>query len=199
MGVRVVLNSFVKCLEYKRVIIPVADHIRNNTPVVEIQNCTEIDLVDLDALIPFEFRYICEPLLVWCLGVKLPIQQVFSNILRIPGTPGTAVIAVFDRGFDIVLSANSQDSFIVDMNAVVMQKIIVDAAISFVRTFYVNFLYFLRKLFIFSSSGTFSTRQPPIICRSGYLEQCTGFLYCRSVFSAMVFDCSVNMALPYLR
>ena len=53
MSVRVILDRLVKGLEYKRVIIPVADHIGNDTPVVEVQNCTEIDLVDLDALIPF--------------------------------------------------------------------------------------------------------------------------------------------------
>ena len=199
MGVRVVLNGFVKGAEYERIIVPVADHIGNDAPVIEIQNCTEIDLVDLNALIPFKLRYIRKPLLVRCLGVKLPAQQVFSDILRIPGTSGTAVIAVFDCGFDVVLPANSQDSFVVDMNAMVMEKIVIDAAIAFVRTFCVNFLYFLRKLFIFSSSGTFSAGQPPIICRPGYLEQCTGFLYGGSVFSAMVLDCSVNMALPYLR
>ena len=199
MSVRVILDRLVKGLEYKWVIIPVADHIGNDTPVVEVQNCTEIDLVDLDALIPFELRYIRKPLLVGSLGVKLPAQQVFSNILRISGTSGATMIAVFDRGFNIALSANPQNSFVVDMNAVVMEKIVTDAAISFVRTFCVNFLYFLRQLFIFSSSGTFSTGQPPIICCPGYLEQCTGCLYCRSVFSAMFLDRSVNMALPYLR
>ena len=199
MGVRVVPNSFVKGLEYKRVIIPVADHIGNDTPVVEVQNCAEIDLVDFNSLIPFELRYICEPLLVGRLGVKLPTQQVFGNILWISGTSGTAVITVLDCGFDILLSTNSQDSFVVDMNAVVMEKIVMDAAIAFVRIFCVNFLYFLRKPFIFSRSGTFSARQPPIIRRSGYLKQRTGFFYSVSVFSAMVLDRLVNMALPYLR
>ena len=72
MSIRVFLDSLVKCFEYKRVIIPVADHVGNDAPVIEIQNCTEIDLVDFDTLIPFELRYICEPLLVGCLGVKLP-------------------------------------------------------------------------------------------------------------------------------
>ena len=199
MSIRVIVYRIVKCFENQQIVIPLADYKRNNASVVKIQNCTEIDFAHFGPLVPLKLGNICEPFLIGCLGVKLPTQQIFSNILRIPGTPGTAVIAVFECGFDIVLSTNSQNSFVVDTNAVVMQKIVIDAAISFVRTFCVNFLYFLRKLFIFSSSGTFSTRQPSIICCPGYLEQRTGFFYCTSVFSTMVLDCSVNMALPYLR
>ena len=103
VGIGVALNSLLKGLKHQRIVIPVTDHKGDDASVVEVQNGAEIDLVDLNALIPLELRYIREPLFIGRCSVEIPIQHILSNVLRIPGPPGTAVITVLDCGFDILL------------------------------------------------------------------------------------------------
>ena len=63
---------------------------------------------------------------------------------------------------------NSQNPFIVNMNAVVVAKIIVDATIPLVRALHINLLNFLCNLLIFYGPGAFVAGQPPVICRLRY-------------------------------
>ena len=49
MCIGVCLHRTVKGLENQRIVIPVADHVGNNAAVAEVQDCTEIDFVDLNA------------------------------------------------------------------------------------------------------------------------------------------------------
>ena len=44
----------------------VSNDIRDDSPVIEIQDCTEIDFVLIFAVvIPLEFCDICKPFLIW--------------------------------------------------------------------------------------------------------------------------------------
>ena len=95
MCIWVDFNGPVKGLEYKRIVIVLTQRIGHDTPVTEVQNSAQIELMYLNALVPFEFRHISEPLLIGLISVKLAAQQVFSKILRILSLPGTTVVIVF--------------------------------------------------------------------------------------------------------
>ena len=198
MGVGIAAYRPVKGFEHQRIIVVLADNKGNNASVIEIQDCTEIDLVYLDAFVPLELCNIRQPLLVGRLRVKISIQDVFCNMLRVLCASGASVIAVFDGGFDVFLPADSQDPFVVDMNVVVMAKIIVDPAIAFVRAFHVNLLDCLCNMLVFDGSGAFIARQPPVIGCSGHSEQPTGFFNGITAFLAAIPDCPVKVSPPYL-
>lgn len=106
MGVRIFLHSFVKGLEYKRVVISVSNHKGNDAPIIQVQNGAQIDLVDFNAFVPLELRYIGQPFLVGGLGMEVPTQYIFCNILRILRPPCTTMVAVLDGGLDIFLAAD---------------------------------------------------------------------------------------------
>ena len=197
-GVRIAVYRPVKGFEYQRIIIPLANYVGNNPSVVEIQDCTKIDFAYIDAFVPLELCDICEPLFVGCLGMKISVQDVLRNILRVLCTSGAAMIAVFDGGFDILLPADPQDPFIVDMNSIVMAKVIVDPAIALFRAFHINLLYFLCDLRVFYGPDTFIAGQPPIICSSGHPKQRTSFPNSSAALLAVLLDCTVNVTLPYL-
>ena len=70
-------------------------------------------------------------------------KNVFCDVLRILRTSGAAVAAVFNGGFNALLSAYPKDTLVIYMNAVVVPKVIVYAAIALIR----------RSLWIFSTSS----------------------------------------------
>ena len=73
-------------------------------------------------------------------------KNVFCDVLRILRTSGAAVAAVFNGGFNALLSAYPKDTLVIYMNAVVVPKVIVYAAIALVRLSG-------RSLWIFSTSS----------------------------------------------
>ncbi len=81
MSIRVGFHSFVEGFVNKRVVITLAEHIRHNAPVVQVKDGAQIELVYRSPIIPLEFRYIGEPLLIGLVRVKLPVQDVLCNIL----------------------------------------------------------------------------------------------------------------------
>ena len=64
MSVRVGFNGSVKGLENQRVVIPVSYDVRDNTTIIEIEDGTEIYLVYLNTLVPFELCHIGKPFLI---------------------------------------------------------------------------------------------------------------------------------------
>ena len=96
-----------------------------------------------DPLIPFELRHIGKPLLVGLLGKELTIQQIFSQILRILGPPGTSVIAVFDGRFDASGPADAKDALVVDQDSVIMPQLVIDPAVALIRAVHVDLLHLL--------------------------------------------------------
>ena len=84
MCVRVGLNGPVKGFEYKRIVVALTDRIGHDASVTEVQDCAQIEFMDIYPLIPSELRHICKPLLIGFVSIKLAVQQVFSNVLGIP-------------------------------------------------------------------------------------------------------------------
>lgn len=95
MGIRVTLNCLIKGLANEWIIVPFAETIGRNAPVIKVQDGTQVEFMCLKSFIPFEFCCIGKPFLVGLCGVKLTIQQIFGNILRTPGLSGTTMIIVF--------------------------------------------------------------------------------------------------------
>jgi len=180
--IRVFLHSPIKGFEYKRIVVSVSNHKGDDTPVIEIQNGTEINLVDFNTFIPLKFGYIREPLLVGCFGMKIPVQYILCNVLGVLGLPCAAAVAVLDRGLDIFLPADPQDSFIVDVDVMVMTEIVIDTAITLVRAFRMDLLDLFGDCFVLSGSGTFTAGNPPVIRRSRHLQHLTGFFNGISAF-----------------
>lgn len=135
MSVRISLNSLVKGLEYQRVIVTFANDIDYNTPIINIQNGAEIDLVYFRSLIPLELCHIGQPFFVGLFRMELAIQQVFSQMLGILGSSGTAVVAVLHGRPNISGPANTQYSLIIDMDSIVVAQVVVEPPIALIWTF----------------------------------------------------------------
>ena len=100
-------------------------------------------------LIPLEFRNIGQPFLIWGIGIEFTGKQVFCNVLGIFCMSGAAVVAILDRGFYAFLPAYPKNTFVIYMNAVVVPKVIVYAAIALVRAFIVDFFHQFSNGFVF--------------------------------------------------
>lgn len=199
MCVRTGLHRLVKGFENQRIIVVLTEHMGHDAPVTEIQNGAQIEFVNLNSLIPFEFCYIGEPLLVGLCGIELPIQKVLSKILRIFRLPGAATVAVLDRGADIPGPADTKHSLVVDMDTVVMTQIVIKPPIALVRTFCVDLLNLVRKSFIFGSSLAQLPGIPFVVSRASYMEQFAGHFNGIALFRVCFPDGSIDMALSYFR
>lgn len=151
MCVRVELNSPVKGLEYERIVIALTQRIGYDAPVTEIQNSAQIELMYLNTLIPFELRHIREPLFVGLCSVELSVQKILGNILGIFGLPGTAMIVVFHSRPYISGPADPQHSLVIDMDTMIMAKIIIEPSVAFVRAFFVDLFNRVGQTLIFCS------------------------------------------------
>lgn len=146
MCIRVCRYRTVKGLENQRIVIPFADHVGNNAAVTEVQNCAEIDFVNLNAFIPLEFRNVGKSLFIRLVRMKVPIKQIPGHKLRILCLSGAAVAAVLDGGLDALDTANPENTLVVYMNVVVMPEIVIDTAVTLVWAFRVDLLDFLCNL-----------------------------------------------------
>ena len=198
MSVRIGLYGPVKGLKDQRIIVAITDHKGNNTTVIEVQNSTEIDLVHLNALIPFELCYIGQPFFVGFLCMKIAVKKILGYILWIFCMPRAAVVVVLDGGFDALSPADAKNSFVVYMNMLVVLQIVIDATVALVRVLHVDLLDLLRNLLVLHGPGAPFTGCPTKIGRSGNMQELTGCLN-RIVFLCMAFlYSSVQVRLPYL-
>ena len=97
--------------------------------------------MDSDTLIPFEFRHIGQPFLVWFVSMEFTVEQVPCYILRILGSPCTSMVTILDGGLYALGSANPENPLVVHMDAVVMSEIVIYAAVTFVRAVSMDFFY----------------------------------------------------------
>lgn len=118
VSVWICLDRSVESLECQRVIITLPNNKGHDTPVAEIEDGAEIDLVDFNTLVPLEFRHISQPFFVRLIRMKLAVRWIFRNKLGILCLPRTAVIAVFNGGFNVLRLADTQNPLVVDLNAV---------------------------------------------------------------------------------
>lgn len=196
--VRICRDCCIECIKHQRIIIMVSDDMRNNSPVTQVENSAQIDLVHILPNVILELCYIGQPLRVGTFCMKLPVQQILCYMLRIRSLSGTSVVFVLNCGFDIPLTADSQYTFLVYSNIVIMIQIILDSTIPFIRALCMNSLNDLCNPFIFYLSLALLSAQPTVVCRSGYTEVFAGYFYRISIFFLTFFNCQIDMALPYL-
>ena len=166
MSVRIGLYGPVKGLKDQRIIVAITDHKGNNTTVIEVQNSTEIDLVHLNALIPFELCYIGQPFFVGFLCMKIAVKKILGYILWIFCMPRAAVVVVLDGGLDALSPADAKNSFVVYMNMLVVLQIVIDATVAFIWAVHVDLLDLLGKLHVLCGSGTQLAGRPLVVCRA---------------------------------
>ena len=76
----------------------------------------KLDARYLDALIPFELRYIGQPLLVWLARMEVSVKEILGYILRILCPPRTAVVVVIDGGLDALGPADAKNALVIHMD-----------------------------------------------------------------------------------
>ena len=152
-GIRVCFYSLIQRLKDDRIVIVLTQYIGHNTPVTEIKDGAQVELMYLNALILFELRHIGKPFLIGFLRMELAVQQVFSKILRGFCLLGASTIIVLYSGSDIPDTADAQHSLIVDIDTVVMTQIVIQSPIAFIRAFRMDFLNLVGQMFILRNSA----------------------------------------------
>ena len=198
MRLRIGLHSPVEGLENQWVVIPVTHYIGNNTAIKEIKNGAEIDLVHLNALIPFELCYIGKPFLVWLVRMEVAIKEIFSYILRILCLPCAAAVTVLNSGFDAFGPADTEDALVIYMDMLVVPKVVIDASVAFIRVLHMDLLDLLCYLLVLYGSGALFPGCPAKVSRSGNVQQLTGDLNRIVLFSMAFLDGSIQVSLSYL-
>lgn len=199
MGIRVGLNSLVKGLVNEWIVITLTEYIGHDTPVIQVQNGAQVELVYRDSFVPFELCYIGQPLLVGLVCMELAVQKILSNILGILGSSGTAVAVVLHRRTYIPGLANPQYSLVVYTDSIVMTKIVVESPVALVRAFLVDFFDFVSQALIFLSSAAQLSRIPFVVSRTGCMEQFTGCFNREPLFLMTFLNRLVKLALSYFR
>ena len=75
MCVWIGLHSSFECVEHNRVVVAVTNNIRNDTSVIQIEGCTQIDFVDFNTFIPFELCNIGKPFHIWLWCMKATVYK----------------------------------------------------------------------------------------------------------------------------
>ena len=100
-------KGLVQHLMHKGAVVGVPEDKGDDPPVTEVQDGAEVELMHTRTHIIFELRHIRQPLFVGLIRVKLAVQHVFRQILRVRGPPGTAVPGVFDGGANAQTAADA--------------------------------------------------------------------------------------------
>ena len=199
MCVRIGLNRLVEGFENQRIVVALTKHIGHDAPVTEIQNGAQIEFVYLASLIPLEFCYIGEPLLVGLCGIEPPVQKILGKILRIPRLPGTSAVVVFHGRAYISGSADAEHPLVIDMDTIVMAQVVIEPPVAFIWAFLVDLFNLVRKAFILRSSLAQFSGSPFVVSRASQMEQFAGQFNGIALFGVCFPDGSIDMALSYFR
>lgn len=151
--------------------------------------------MDLSPLISFELRYICQPLFVRPVCVKLMVQQVLGEILRRSSLSGTSVVVILHRKSYISSSTYPHHSLVIHMDAIIMPQIIIQSSIAFVWIFHVDFFNLIRQLLVFHG---FSAR-PFVISRARHMKQCAGLFHSKALFPVTLLTPFIDLTTSYFR
>ena len=138
--VRIFQSSLIQRIENEFVVVSIPNNIADNSPVTQIKDRTQIELVDDWTFVPLEFCYIGQPLFVWTTCPELSVQKILCCHLRVRSIFGATLLSEFYGRLDMKRPAEMQDPLIAGQNIVVLFQIIPDAAMSFVWMFLVNLL-----------------------------------------------------------
>jgi|GEM_PF-2040907 len=197
MGIRDGLNSLMEGLVNEWIIVPFAENIGHDTPVTEIQDGTQIELMYLNALIPFDLRHIGQTFLIRFLCMELAVQEVVGEILWILNLSGTAVVIVFHSRPNISGPADTKHSFVIDVDAIVMAQVVIEPPAAFIRAFLVDFLGFVSQALILRSPMVQFPRSPFVVGRTSHMEQFAGCFNWKSLVFMTFSNGYINMALSY--
>ena len=199
MCIRIGSHSRIKGVVYQRVVVAVSNHVGDYSSVVQIKNDAEINLMYFSSLVPFELRYIRQPLLVWFVGMKRSVEDILCYILRISCVPCTTFVCVFYGRLDVFDAADSQHPLITDANIMIPFQLIPDPTVALIRTFSVDFLSNLSNSVVFLLSAGLFTRKPAIIGVSGYVQNVTTRFDGISIFLVAIPNGDVFPNLSYFR
>mgnify|MGYP004547096413 CR=1 FL=1 len=138
--IRIFQNSFIKRVKNQLVVISVTNNIADDSPVTQIENRTQIELVDNWTFIPLELRYIGQPLFVGMPRPEFPVQTILCCYLRVRSISGTTLFSELHDGLDMKHTAEIQNTFVASSDIIVLFQIIPDAAVPFVWMFFINLL-----------------------------------------------------------
>ena len=164
--VRICRNGQIKGVKYERFVIPVSNHIGNNASVAQIQNRAQIQLVFFFSAIPLELRYVGQPFLVRLFCIEVTCKNVLCQILRAFCTAGAAVVGIFHCGINVLGTANSQNSLVIDRGVVVSLQIVPDTPVSLIWMLLVNLFHQLANPLVFNLAGAGLLSQPLVVCRA---------------------------------
>ena len=91
--IRIFQNSFIKRVKKQLVVISVTNNIADDSPVTQIENRTQIELVDNWTFIPLELRYIGQSLFVGMPRPEFPVQTILCCYLRVRSISGTTLFS----------------------------------------------------------------------------------------------------------
>ncbi len=177
MGIWLKCNCFIKSVHDQRIIVMIANLIRHDPMVIEIQNSTQVDLVDLYADIVLKFSYIRQPLFVRKVGMEVPVQIVLCDMCRIIAVPGAALRFPLDRRLNVFFPADPQDSFIIYSDAMFFIQFIPDPAISHIGMSLMNTFDLLQNFLVILFAETDRILKPSVVSAARKMQTVTEPLY----------------------
>ena len=90
-------NSFIKRIKNQLVVIPVTNNVADDSPVTQIEDRTQIELVDNWAFIPLKLCHIGQPLFIWPSCPELPVQKILCCYLWVGSVFGAALLPELHR------------------------------------------------------------------------------------------------------
>jgi hypothetical protein len=108
------------------------------------------------------------------------------------------MVIVLNCGLNISCTADPQYSLVIDMKVMVVSQVVIDTPVTFVWTFYMDFLHLFGDAFVLSSPAAYFAGNPLVVSRTSHMKQFAGSFNGVSCFSMTFFYCRVDTALPYL-
>jgi len=169
MRIRIRSYRCPECVKHQRIVVGIPNHITDNPSVIQIQDGTEIYFLYLNANVILEFSNIGQPFLVGSICLEFPVQQIIRQVIWIFALPGTAVVVVFNRGFNPAAPADPKHPLVIHMSIVASIQFILEPAVSHLRMFFVYIFNQISNAFILSGSGGQFTSCPSVISCPGNL------------------------------
>lgn len=95
--IRIFQNSFIKRIKNQLVVVPVTNNKADDSPVTQIEDRTQIELVDNWAFIPLKLCPIGQPLFIWPSCPELPVQKILCCYLWVGSVFGAALLPELHR------------------------------------------------------------------------------------------------------
>ena len=95
--------------------------------------------------------------------MEIPVQVVPCDMRRISTASGAALRLPFDRGLDMLYTADPEDALVVDYDAMPSVQFIPDSPVSHIRMDVVDVFDLLRNLLVMLLAEAYRALQPAIV------------------------------------